>query len=157
MKKSIEQLTKYKTAVMVSFRYCKRIYEGGIETPEQFETFTNLCQNHVEVCNALCRKLKPKLPWLQWEKAKNFSNFRDTCAYTIEQLQSMISEIQSGYDKMAEIEELRETMTIKAQIEYEIANELKELEINRQSEIRESRNIGFTLPIKNEEDETVNF
>ena len=69
----------------------------------------------------------------------------------------MICEIQSGYDKIAEIEELRETMTIKAQIEYEIANELKELEINRQSEIRESRNIGFTLPIKNEEDETVNF
>ena len=145
------QLTQYKTEIMNSFRFCKRVYEGGIETPEQFDSFTNLCQNHVDKCNMICKKLKPKLYLLQWKKAKNFANFRDTCAYTIEQLQSMISEIQSGYDKMAEIEELRETMETKAFIEYEIAQKIKQLDIDRIDEIKTYNKIGFNINTEDNE------
>ena len=150
------QLTQYKTEIMNSFRFCKRVYEGGIETPEQFDSFTNLCQNHVDKCNMICKKLKPKFSLLQWKKAKNFINFKETCAYTISEIQIMINEIQSGYDKLEEIEELRETMAIKARIEYEIANELKEVEIERQADIRESRQIGFSLPIEEIDTEELN-
>ena len=68
----------------------------------------------------------------------------------------MINEIQSGYDKLAEIEELRETMAIKARIEYEIANELKEAEIERQADIRETRKIGFSIPAEEINEEELN-
>lgn len=139
----IAQLNQFTTQVMNSYRFCKRVYEGGIESPEQFTTFTNLCQGHVDICNMLCYKLKPKFGLLQQSKLKIFKSFKDSCAYTISEIQGMIGTIQSEYDKLAEIDELRETMAIKAQIEYELANEFKELDIARNKEIRESRNIGF--------------
>lgn len=139
----IAQLNQFTTQVMNSYRFCKRVYEGGIESPEQFTTFKNLCQGHVDICNMLYYKLKPKFGFLQWSKLKILKLFKDTCAYTISEMQGMIGTIQSEYDKLAEIDELRETMAIKAQIEYELANEFKELDIARNKEIRESRNIGF--------------
>jgi hypothetical protein len=88
--------------------------------------------------------------------------FKDTCAYTVEEIQTMINEKQAEFDKIAEIEELRETMAIKAQIDYEIACEFKELDIERNKNIRESRSIGFiynddeTVPIVEEDYEEYN-
>lgn len=141
----IAQLNQFKNRVMNSYRFIKRVYDGGIETPEHFTTFTNMCQNHVDICNILCYKLKPKFFGIfQPSKKLIFNTFKEVCTYTISEIQDMISTIQAEYDKLAEIDELRETMTIKAQIEYELANQFKEMDIYHNKEVRESRNIGFT-------------
>jgi hypothetical protein len=55
----------------------------------------------------------------------------------------MIYNMQAEYDKIAEYEELRETMTVKAQIEHELASDFKEMDIKKNEEYRESRDIGF--------------
>ena len=147
MEKVIAQLNEFTTKVMTSFRYCRKVYDGGFDSDyaaEQFATFMNLCQSHVNLCNSLCKKVKPRFKFFQWSKYKMYKAFRDTCAYTVEEIQAMINEKQAEFDKIAEIEELRETMAIKAQIDYELACEFKELDIERNKNIRESRNIGFT-------------
>jgi hypothetical protein len=139
-----EKLNDSITEVMNSFRFCQKIYNGGIESPEQFTSFKNLCQNHVDICNMLYHTLKPSFLWIfplyKWKQLKKFKN---VCIYTISEIKIMIANIQSECDKMAEYEELRETMTVKAQIEYELASEFKEMDIKKNEEHREARNIGF--------------
>ena len=148
------QLNQFKNRVMDSYRFIKRIYDGGIETPEQFTTFANVCQGHVDMCNILCYKLKPNFFGIfQPSKKSIFNKFKEVCAYTISEIQDMISTIQAEYDKLAEIDELRETMVIKAQIEYELANQFKEIDICHNKEIREARNIGFTYEPETDIDE----
>ena len=145
MNKSLILLNNYKTEIMNAYRYIKRVHEAGIESKEQFDTFINLCENHVANCNIICKKLKPVFGFIQRTKYKIYKDFRSTCEFTVSDINNMISTTQAVYDKLAEIEELRETMTIKAQIDYELATEYKEVEIQRQADIREKRKIGFEI------------
>lgn len=139
-----EKLNDVITKVMNSFRFCQKIYNGGIESQEQFTSFKNLCQNHVDICNMLYHTLKPSFLGIfllyKWKQLKKFKN---VCIYTISELKTMIYNIQAEYDKIAEYEELRETMTVKAQIEHELASDFKEMDIKKNEEYRESRDIGF--------------
>lgn len=146
MNNNLTVLNNYTTEIMNSYRFINRVYESGIESKEQFTTFFNLCQNHVNICNARCKALKPIFGFIQINKNKIYKTFKNTCEYTVSAIQDFISTIQAEYDKLDEIEELRETMSVKAQIEYEIATNLKEIEINRQETIRESKKIGFSIP-----------
>ena len=94
MEKVIAQLNEFTTKVMTSFRYCRKVYDGGFDSDyaaEQFATFMNLCQSHVNLCNSLCKKVKPRFKFFQWSKYKMYKAFRDTCAYTVEEIQAMIN------------------------------------------------------------------
>ena len=88
------------------------------------------------MCNRLCKKLKPLIPFIQLRKNKVYKEFWNTCNYTISQLNSMIQTTQAEFDKIAEIEELRETMETKAFIEYEIAQKIKQLDLDRIDETK---------------------
>ena len=136
-------VSSYKTEIMQGFRFCQKVYEGGIETPEQFDVFTNLCENHVNNCNAICKKIKPILGILQYKKYIEYKDFRYTCAYTVGTLNQILNSIQAEYDKAKEIAELQEQLEIKSRIEFELALEFKELEQARQIEKRKSKKIGF--------------
>ena len=145
-------VNSYKTEIMQGFRFCQRVYEGGIETPEQFDVFTNLCENHVNNCNAICKKIKPKLGIIQYKKYMQYKDFRYTCAYTVNYLNNILSSIQAEYDKAKEIAELQEQLEIKSRIEFELAMEFKEIEQQRQIERRKTKPIGFNVSQEIDED-----
>jgi hypothetical protein len=63
----------------------------------------------------------------------------------------MIKTTQAEFDKIAEIEELRETMETKALIEYEIAQKIKQLDFDRIEEIKTYNKIGFNINTEDNE------
>ena len=63
----------------------------------------------------------------------------------------MIQTTQAEFDKIAEIEELRETMETKALIEYEIAQKIKQLDLDRIDEIKTYNKIGFNINTEDNE------
>ena len=40
-----------KGEIMNAYRYCEKVYNGGLDSYEQFQSFINLCQNFVDICN----------------------------------------------------------------------------------------------------------
>ena len=144
-------LKQYQTDVIKSFEFCKRMFSEGFETEAQFNTTMNVCNNYLNMCNRLCKKLKPSIPFIQLRKNKIYKEFWNTCNYTINQLNSMIQTTQAEFDKIAEIEELRETMETKALIEYEIAQKIKQLDLDRIDEIKTYNKIGFNINTEDNE------
>ena len=144
-------LKQYQTDVIKSFEFCKRMFSEGFETEVQFNTTMNVCNNYLNMCNRLCKKLKPSIPFIQLRKNKIYKEFWNTCNYTISQLNSMIQTTQAEFDKIAEIEELRETMETKAFIEYEIAQKIKQFDIDRIDEIKTYNKIGFNVNTEDNE------
>ena len=71
------EFNQLKDKVMTSIRYITEVYEGGLENCDQFESFAKMCENHVDMCNKLCERLKPKLRWVQYRKMKLYKEFHD--------------------------------------------------------------------------------
>lgn len=130
-----------KTKVMDSFKYCKRVYDGGIETSEQFDSYIQLCTAHINTCNFWCNKVKPFLGIIQYNRYKRYKELYDLSEYTVSVLNALIAEINSVFTKYAEMEELREQIEYKMRIEHDVVMALKEVDIQEQHE--SGPKIGF--------------
>ena len=145
MKKELNDMKSY---IMNSFHYIKKVYNGGIESFSQFNTFSELCQNHVNNCNILCKSIKPTVMYIQFNKTNRYKELRELCAYTVDEIKDMILEWQESYQKhLKELEVINQIET-RARIEHKIAIELKESELER---FKNERNpIGFNKINKTE-------
>ena len=83
-------LNKVKNYLMLSFRYCKQVYTTGIETKSQFESFTRLCQNHLNNCNFWCSKFEPKIKFIPSIKCKLYKDLLFTCKYTVDEINNLL-------------------------------------------------------------------
>lgn len=137
------ELNRVKTYIMNSFRYCKRVYDGGIETKSQFISFTQLCQNHLNNCNFWCQKFEPKIKFIPSYKKLLYDNLLTTCAYTVETINEMLQEWQLILDKQNEQAELASQIEMRARIEHELAIEYKDIMTNKIK--NDSKQIGFNI------------
>ena len=140
------EVNSVKTYIMNSFRYCKRISDN-IDTMEQFETFIKLCQIHINNCNYLCNKTKPKIGIIQRHKKQIYDNLHNLCNYTVEELNDIINIYNESFAKTREDAEMRMQLELSARINNEITLEYRERELKK---IKETRiPIGFKINYDN--------
>ena len=137
-----------KTKVITSGRYLEKVYENGLETPEQFQAFVNMCETHVNTCNFFCKKYKPFLWFIPTEKTKIYRNFKAGCAYSVEIINALINTWQSAYDTAVEEAKIRSQLEDRARLEHEIAIEYAEAQYEKNHKIDNKSVIGFKSTIE---------
>ena len=138
-------VNEIKSYIMASYRFCKKVFDGGFETPEQFDTFTKLCENHLKNCNHFCRHYKPMFGILQPKQHRIYKDILFTCSYTVEEINDMFGSYKMIQEKQAEKDNFMEQIELRARIEHELAIEYRELEIQKQKELSQKRQIGYNL------------
>lgn len=139
MKRS--ELNAIKTNVINGYRYCQSVYNGGIASVEQFNTFKHLCHNLVDSCNFWCNTVKPVFGWLQYNKMKQYNELYFLCDNIVRSMGNMIAEFQTMLDKQAEEAEAITLIEKRVRAEHAIALELRE----NQLQIAKSNPIGYCI------------
>lgn len=135
------ELNIIKDNIMSGCRYCQKIYNNGLTSVSQFNTFKNLCQNYVDYCNFWCNKLQPKLGWLMYNRMKQYNELYALCELGVKSLSTMISEFQAMLDKQAEEDEAMSMIETRARVEHAIAMELR----NSQIKVVKQHPIGYCI------------
>lgn len=136
-------LNTVKDYIMKSYRFCKRIYNAGITTTDQFQSFTQLCQNHLDNCNFWCHKFKPKVELIQRKRTALYKDLHYACKYTVENINDMLKEWQATLDKQLEDNAIAAQIEMRARIEHELAIEYKDAMTEKARS--ERRPIGFNV------------
>lgn len=116
-------VNQLKDKVMMSGRYLEQVFETGFETYEQFQSFCNMCENHVDMCNFYCKKLKPRIPFLQRKQFKLYDNFKTGCAWSVDIINELLRSYQSTYDAAIEEAKVKAQLEERIRLEHEIAIE----------------------------------
>lgn len=124
MKIDRKKLNSLKDYVMISLRFCEQVYEGGFESYDQFQAFTNMCENHVDMCNTWLKRIKPLIPI--GKRHKMYKELRETCAYTVDCINGWCKAWQKQYDKSVEEAEVYKQIEIRCRLEHKIAMEYSE-------------------------------
>lgn len=119
-------LNQLKDKLMISLRYCETVYKTGFDSYDQFQSFNQMCANHVNMCNIWCKRLKPIVPFLQRNKYKIYNEFRDTCVYTVEILNNLLAQYQENYENSVEEAKLLDQIEKRCRLEHEINLEYSE-------------------------------
>lgn len=135
------QVNILKTKLMDGYRFCMRVYEGGIESTDQFSSFENLCQNYVDMCNFWCDELKPLFGYIQYDRMKKYKDVHRVCEFTVGSLNVILQGFNAMLDKQAEEAEAIAAIEKRLRIEHKIALELKE----EQNQIAKTRPIGYCI------------
>lgn len=130
------RINALKDKVMTSGRYLEKVFETGFESYEQFQSFCNMCENHVSMCNTYCKRIKPRFPFIQRKQWKEYDNFRTGCVWSVEIINDLISSWQSNYDAAVEESKLRSQLEQRIRLEHEIAIEYQKAvyEENKQND-----------------------
>jgi hypothetical protein len=139
------QINKLKDKVMTAGRYLEKVFETGFDTYEQFQSFCNMCENHVNMCNAYCKKMKPKIPFLQRRQYKEYDNFRTGCVWSVDIINTLISSWQSNYDAAVEESKQRSLLEQRLRIEHEIAIEYQKAVYEENRENDKKPYCGFVI------------
>ena len=132
-----------KTKVITSGRYLERIYESGIETPDQFQAFCKMCENHVDMCNTYCKKYKPLLSFLPTKQTQMYNTFRLGCEWSVDIINAMLKMWQSNYEVAVEEAKYRQQLEDRVRLEHEIAIEYAEDQYERNRKTDNKNVIGF--------------
>ena len=140
------QINKLKDKVMMSGRYLEKVFETGFETYEQFQSFCNMCENHVNMCNAYCKRIKPRFPFIQRKAYKEYDNFRSGCVWSVDIINDLIACWQRDYDAVVEEAKMKSQLEQRIRLEHEIAIEYQKAiyEENRQNDKKPY--CGFVTP-----------
>lgn len=140
------RINKLKDKVMMSGRYLEKVFETGFETYEQFQSFCNMCENHVNMCNAYCKKLKPVIPFLQRKSYKEYDNFRMGCVWSVELINALISSWQRNYDTAIEEAKIKTQLEERIRLEHEIAIEYQNAVYEENKQNDKKPYCGFVIP-----------
>lgn len=130
------RINALKDKVMASGRYLEKVFETGFESYDQFQSFCNMCENHVNMCNAYCKMIKPRFSFIQRKQWKEYDNFRTGCVWSVEIINDLISSWQSNYDAAVEESKHRSQLEQRIRLEHEIAIEYQKAvyEENKQND-----------------------
>lgn len=134
-----------KTNVVAGYNYCKKVYNGGIESPEQFDAFVNLCQNYLDICNTYCTHIKPTFGILQYKQYKDYHSVRNICIDTIDEINGILTGLQILFDKQREETEAFTQLESRMRFEAAVAYDIKESERKQTFENARKRPIGFII------------
>ena len=144
-------VNQIKTNVVAGYKYCKKVYNGGIESPEQFDVFVNLCQNYLDICNNYCATVKPTFGILQYKQYKDYKSIRNICVDTVNEINNILTGLQAQFDKQQEEAEAYAQLEARMRFEAAVTYDIKEQERQRIKEESQKRKIGFIIN-KNEND-----
>jgi hypothetical protein len=147
MKYNVNQI---KTNVVAGYKYCKKVYNGGIESPEQFDAFVNLCQNYLDSCNHYCGIVRPTFGILQYKRYKDFKSVRNICADAVNEINNILTGLQAQFDKQQEEAEAYAQLESRMRFEAAVAYDIKEQEKQHIREESQKRQVGFIIN-KNED------
>lgn len=139
-----------KTNVVAGYKYCKKVYNGGIESPEQFDVFVNLCQNYLDTCNNYCDIVRPTFGILQYKRYKDYHSVRNICVDTVNEINNILTGLHTQFDKQQEEAETYAQLEARLRFEAAVAFDIKEQEKQRIMEESQKRQIGFIIN-KNED------
>lgn len=139
-----------KTNVVAGYNFCKKVYNGGIESPEQFDAFVNLCQNYLDICNKYCTIVKPTFGILQYKRYKDYKSIRNICVDTVDEINGILTGLQTLFDKQREETEAFTQLEARMRFEAAVAYDIKEGEKQMLREESQKRQIGFIIN-KNDE------
>jgi hypothetical protein len=136
-----------KSKVMNNGRYLEKVYEGGIDSMDQFQSFVNMCKNHVNMCNAYCKSYKPLFWFLNTERTRIYRNFRKGCEWSVDIINAMIDTWRDGYEKMMNDAKQQAQLEDRIRIEHELAIEYAnaQYELNRKTD--NAVKIGFKTAV----------
>lgn len=138
-------VNQIKTNVVAGYKYCKKVYNGGIESPEQFEAFVNLCQNYLDICNNYCTIVKPTFGILQYKRYKDYKSIRNICVDTVDEINGILTGLQTQFDKQREETETFTQLEARMRFEAAVAYDIKEQEKQRIKEESQKQQIGFII------------
>lgn len=143
-------INNHKTRLLRDFNFCKKVFNKGIETDIQLQSFTNLCQAYVNNCNHLVKQTKPVLGILQYKKHKEHKSLEQLCIDTVGDLGGKISSAKEAFDKAKEEAEMYEQLETRLRIEAAVALDIKEQERLRQLEgVKKPIGFGNIIEINN--------
>jgi hypothetical protein len=136
----------YKSSLMESYRYCIDVYNEGFDTVDQFYSFKQLCQLHVDRCNFYYKKLKPKFGKLQWRQYKLLKDIETAAKYTVNELSSLINGWADNYEKAVEEAKLMAKAEEQLRLEHKIAMEFRAVQKKKdKKELKSTKPIGFKV------------
>lgn len=138
-------VNQIKTNVVAGYKYCKKVYNGGIESPEQFDVFVNLCQNYLDTCNNYCNIVKPAFGILQYKRYKDYHSVRNMCVDTVNEINNILTGLQAQFDKQQEEAEAYTQLEARLRFEAAVTYDIKEQEKQRIREESQKRQIGFII------------
>ena len=136
-----------KSKVMNNGRYLEKVYEGGIDSMDQFQSFVNMCKNHVNMCNVYCKSYKPLFWFLNTERTRIYRNFRKGCEWSLDIINDMVDTWRDGYEKMMNDAKQQAQLEDRIRIEHELAIEYAnaQYELNRKTD--NAVKIGFKTAV----------
>lgn len=140
------QINLLKDKVMASGRYLEKVFETGFDSYEQFQSFCKMCENHVNTCNAYCKKIKPRFPFIQRKQYKEYDNFRTGCVWSVEIINDLISSWQSNYDAAIEESKAAAKLEQRIRLEHEIAIEYQKAVYEENKKNDKKPYCGFVPP-----------
>lgn len=145
-------LSDIKTKLVAGYNYCKKIYRGGINTPEQFEVFINLCEAHINNCNYYCAQLKPMFGIFQFKRYTDYCALHNICGDTVAELNEIINGLNIFIQKQKEENEAYAQLETRLKFEAAVAYDIKEAERKQTLKNVCKRPIGFIINTNNTND-----
>lgn len=143
-----EILNQLKTKVMTSYRFIGDVFDGGIDDYDQFQSFTNLCENYLDLCNFWCECIKPKYGWLQYQQMMMYRDLYETCFFTINDVNQMLSSWKSMYDAEVEESKQRAQYEERMRLEQDLAMEFRDRQYEYDKNKSKMKQIGFVTTYK---------
>ena len=139
------QLNELKSRVMNSWRYIERVFDGGIEDYEQFQVFTTLCENYLDLCNHWCRCVKPRFGWIQYEQMLMYRDLYSTCLFTVGEVNNLLSSWQSMYDAATEEAKQKAQLEERLRFEHAVSISLRDEQAEIDKKKSKTKPIGFRI------------
>lgn len=140
------ELNELKSKVINSWRYLNKVFDGGIETYDQFQTFVNMCENYLGLCNGWCKQVKPRLGWIQYKQMCLYKDLYETCEFVVYSINNIISSWQTAYDDALEESKQKDLYEEKLRFEHQLAMEFRDIQYEHDKECSQKAPIGFKIP-----------
>ena len=140
------QINLLKDKVMASGRYLEKVFETGFDSYEQFQSFCKMCENHVNMCNTYCKRLKPRFTFIQRKQWKEYDDFRMCCAWSVDMINNLVAGWQSNYDAAIEESKVVAQLEQRIRLEHEIAIEYQKAVYEENKKNDKKPYCGFVPP-----------
>lgn len=134
--------------IMSNFDKINKVYDS-IETPEQFDSWCNLCNAHLQYCNVWLKRIKPKLMFIPRESVALYNKIHNAAEYTVNEIQDSIYTYNTMVEQQKEEIKMLQQLENRCRLEHEIAIEYQDKQYEKAKKSDAKRKpIGFVIPKK---------
>ena len=140
----IELINNLTTEIVTRHNKIKSVYES-IETPEHYDSFRAMCDNHLVYCNTWIERIKPKFKKLQRKRNRLYEKFYVAAKYSIDEINEMISQYESAVQAQAEELKMLHQIETRCSLEHNIAIEYQDKQYKKARKEDKKKPIGFVV------------